>query len=145
MTDASVPRDFADTLVHEAGDAVIYADAAGTIQFWNKGAERMFGFAAADAIGRALDLIIPENLRARHWEGFHRTMASGQSRYGAGDMLAVPAIRKDGTRISVEFTIVPFRDDEGRVLGIGAILRDVTRRFEEMKALREAARGGKTP
>jgi PAS domain S-box-containing protein len=140
-----LPSGFAETLLAEAGDAVIYADADGAIRFWNKGAERMFGFSAAEALGRSLDLIIPENLRARHWEGFRRTTATGESRYGAGDLLAVPALTKAGRRISVEFTIVPFRDLAGRIAGIGAILRDVTKRFEEMKALRQQASAGKTP
>jgi PAS domain S-box-containing protein len=64
-------------------------------------------------------------------------MRSGKTRYGAGDILAVPALRKDGTRVSIEFTIVPFHDGAGRMVGIAAILRDVTKRFEEMKALRQ--------
>ena len=144
MTEAFDPRAFAEALVREAGDAVIYADADGIIRFWNKGAERMFGFAAAEAVGRTLDLIVPDGLRARHWEGFRRTIETGESRYGAGDVLAVPALRKDGARISVEFTIVPFRDPAGRIGGIGAILRDVTRRFDEIKALRRQAGQGKT-
>jgi PAS domain S-box-containing protein len=144
VTEAFDPRAFAEALVREAGDGVIYADADGMIRFWNKGVERMFGFAAAEALGRTLDLIVPENLRARHWEGFRRTIETGESRYGAGDVLAVPALRKDGARISVEFTIVPFRDAAGRIGGIGAILRDVTRRFEEIKALRRQAGQGKT-
>ena len=145
MTEALDPRAFAEALVREAGDAIIYADAEGAIRFWNTGAERIFGFAAEEALGRTLDLIIPENLRARHWQGFAHTMATGESRYGAGDLLAVPALRKDGARISVEFTVLPFRDATGRMAGIGAILRDVTKQFEEMKALRQAARAGKTP
>lgn len=127
---------FCRTLAREAPDAVIYADAEGAIRFWNRGAERIFGFAEAEALGQSLDLIIPENLRARHWTGFDETMRTGQTRYGAGDLLAVPALRKDGARISVEFTIVPFHDESGRMIGIAAILRDVTKRFEEMKALR---------
>ncbi|MGE0577504.1 PAS domain S-box protein, partial [Reyranella sp.] len=106
-------------------------------------AERIFGFSAAETIGKSLDIIIPEGLRKRHWVGFEQTMQSGSSRYGAGDVLAVPALRKDGTRISVEFTILPFRDRSGRILGVAATLRDVTRRFEEMKALRNAATGAK--
>ncbi len=145
MTEGLDPRAFAEALVREAGDAIIYADAEGAIRFWNKGAERIFGFAAEEALGRTLDLIIPENLRARHWQGFAHTMATGESRYGAGDLLAVPAVRRDGTRISVEFRVMPFRDARGRIAGIGAILRDVTKQFEEMKALRQAARAGKTP
>src|SRR5262249_28160193 len=103
----------------------------------NAGAERIFGYAAAEALGQSLDLIIPERLRARHWEGFRRVMQTGKSRYDAGDLLAVPAQRKGGTRISVEFTIVPLRDDAGRMLGMAAIRRDVTERFNELKALKE--------
>lgn len=130
-----LPR-FCLDLVTRAADAVIYADDSGTIRFWNVGASRVFGFAEDEAVGQSLDLIIPQNLRERHWQGFDRTMRTGESRYGAGDLLAVPAMRKDGTRISVEFTIVPFRNDSGRIDGIAAILRDVTARFEETRALR---------
>ena len=130
---------FFRVLVETAPDAVVYADKAGTIGFWNRGAERIFGWSAAEAEGCSLDIIIPESLRARHWDGYRQTMATGRSRYGAGDLLAVPAIRKDGARISVEFTIVPFHGPDGAMEGIAAILRDVTARFEEMKALRRAA------
>jgi PAS domain S-box-containing protein len=130
---------FSRTLAREAPDAVVYADAKGVIGFWNKGAERIFGFSEAEALGKTLDIIIPENLRARHWSGYAATMQSGETRYGAGDLLAVPAVRKDGTRISVEFTIMLFHDDGGAVSGITAILRDVTQRFEEMKRLRQGA------
>ena len=129
--------EFASALVRHAADAIVYADAKGVIRFWNDAATRIFGFAASEAIGQSLDLIIPENLRKRHWDGFDQTMRTGESRYGAGDLLAVPALRKDGTRISVEFTIVMFHGDDGRMVGIGAILRDVTKRFEEMRALRK--------
>jgi PAS domain S-box-containing protein len=132
---------FYRTLVHETSDAIIYADSEGRIDFWNKGAERIFGFAASEAIGKSLDIIIPEALRKRHWDGYGETVRNGKTRYGAGALLAVPAVRKDGVRISVEFTILPFRDQHGSILGIAAILRDVTKQFEEMKALRkEAAR-----
>jgi PAS domain S-box-containing protein len=128
---------FSRTLAQEAPDAIIYSDASGLIAFWNKGAERIFGFSEPEAMGKSLDIIIPENLRTRHWEGYDATMRSGKTRYGAGDVLAVPALRKDGTRISIEFTIIPFKDEAGRMTGIAAVLRDVTRRFEEMKKLRQ--------
>ena len=139
-TDAA---DFAEALIAGTSDAVIFADADGTITRWNPAATRMFGYAAAEAIGRSLDLIIPDTLRARHWQGYRETMRTGQTRYGDGQILAVPALRKDGSRLSVEFTIVPFLDQVGRMCGIGAILRDVTARFDEMRALRKplAARG----
>jgi PAS domain S-box-containing protein len=127
---------FCLTLTREAPDAIIYADAEGVIRFWNRGAERIFGFAEAEALGHSLDIIIPENLRARHWAGYAATMQTGTTRYGAGAILAVPALRKDGKRISIEFTILPFRDETGRMNGIAAMLRDVTQRFEELRALR---------
>ena len=130
------PQQFAERLVSGMADAIIYADAEGTIRFWNRGATRIFGFAEAEAIGCSLDILIPERLRARHWEGFSATMQTGQSRYGEGQMLAVPAIRNDGTQISVEFTIVPFTDDSGQMIGIVAIMRDTTARFEELRSLR---------
>ena len=117
-------------------DAIIEADSQGIIQFWNPGAERIFGFSRAEAVGQSLDIIIPERLRKRHWDGFDRSMKTGQTRYGEADVLAVPAIRKDGTQISVEFTILISRDNAGNIIGIAAILRDVTKRFEEMRALR---------
>jgi PAS domain S-box-containing protein len=126
---------FCCQLVARCSDAVVYADSAGIIRLWNAGAVRTFGFAETEAIGQSLDLIIPQNLRERHWQGFDNTMRTGESRYGAGDTLSVPAVRKDGARISVEFTIAPFRDDSGRMVGIAAILRDVTTRFEQMRAL----------
>jgi PAS domain S-box-containing protein len=119
---------FYRTLVRDAPDAIIYADAHGVISLWNKGAERIFGFAESEAVGKSLDIIIPENLRKRHWEGFAESVRTGKTRYAVGDTLAVPALRKDGTRVSVEFTILPFPDRTGRILGMAAILRDVTRR-----------------
>lgn len=133
MTD---PERFAVRLLRDAPDAIVYADANGIIQFWNAGAERIFGFSESQALGQSLDIIIPENLRKRHWDGFNETIRTGNTRYGAGDLLAVPALRRDGTRISVEFTIVPFRDENGTIAGIAAVMRDVTKRFEEMKSLR---------
>jgi len=126
----------ADALLSARSDAIVAADRDGVIRFWNPGAERIFGHAAADAVGRSLDLIIPERLRQRHWDGYGRTMATGQSRYGEGEMLSVPALRRDGATISVEFTIVPLHADDGQMTGIVAIMRDATTRFEELRALR---------
>lgn len=128
---------FAPELLEAMPDAVVYTDANGVIRYWNEGAVRIFGFSRSEAQGQTLDLIIPENLRERHWDGFNRTMATGRSRYGAGDVLAVPALRRDGTRISVEFTIVMFRDEQGVVTGIAAVLRDVSKQFAQMRELRK--------
>ena len=142
----SIPSGLGDALLNSASDAIIATDRDGLITFWNPGAERIFGFAAGEAIGRSLDLIIPENLRARHWSGFHHTMATGTSRYGHGDLLSVPGLTKDGRRISVEFTIVLLRDGTQAVTGTVAVMRDVTKRFEEMRELKRrlAAAGGQS-
>ena len=125
-----------DTILNTTSDAILATDREGVIRFWNRGAARIFGFTTAQAIGASLDLIIPERLRKRHWDGYERVMATGETRYGAGDVLAVPAIAKGGRQISVEFTIILLQDSEQRVSGMAAILRDVTARFEELRQLK---------
>ena len=129
--------EFCRTLVHEAPDAIVYADAGGMIRFWNRAAERLFGFSRSEVLGKSLDMIIPQNLRERHWEAYGNAMQSGKTRYGVGDKLAVPALRKDGTQVPVEFTILLFSDREGRSLGAAAILRHATKRHEETEGLRK--------
>jgi PAS domain S-box-containing protein len=126
----------AESLLRTRSEAIIAADREGNICFWNPGAERIFGHAEADAIGRSLDLIIPERLRNRHWDGYRGTIATGKSRYGEGDVLAVPAQHKSGATISIEFTVQPLRDSSGAIIAIVAIIRDVTKRFEEIRQLR---------
>jgi PAS domain S-box-containing protein len=128
--------DLGRAILATVSDAIIATDRGGVINFWNPGAARIFGFTATEAIGQSLDLIIPENLRARHWDGYDRVMATGESRYGDGELLAVPGVTKDGRRISVEFTIIMLRDGENRPAGTAAILRDVTIRFEENRKLK---------
>ncbi|MEW6659211.1 MAG: PAS domain S-box protein [Thermodesulfobacteriota bacterium] len=123
-------------IVEDSRDAIIFADPEGRIRLWNRGAEVMFGFPVAEALGQPLDIIIPENLRARHAEGYRRVMASGSTKY-AQDLLAVPALRRDGSRISIEFTIVPIGDKTGGILGVGAIIREVTARRQRDKDLQE--------
>jgi PAS domain S-box-containing protein len=139
MTDSALPENFsavvADAILTARSDAIVAADRDGVVRFWNPGAERLFGYPAVEAIGRTLDLIIPERLRQRHWDGFRRVTTTGESRYGERDLLSVPASRRDGSTISVEFTIVPLRSG-GKLIGMAAIMRDVTERFEEMRALK---------
>ncbi len=124
----------AEALLQTRSDAILATDRNGIVEFWNPGAERIFGFSAAEAVGRSLDIIIPENLHGRHWEGWAHVI--GETRYGAGELLSVPAMTADGRRISVEFTIVMLRDVDENVVGLAAILRDVTRRFEELRSLK---------
>ncbi len=119
-----------------APDAIMFADRQGIIRLWNQGAERVFGHTAEQAIGQSLDLIIPEKLRSRHWDGYHKTMATGVTRYGS-EMLSVPATHRDGTRLSTEFSIVMLVDDDNRPFGVAAIMRDITERHLKEKQLRE--------
>ena len=92
----------AEAVLRARSDAIVAADRDGIIRFWNPGAERIFGYAENEAIGRSLDLIVPERLRQRHWEGYRRTMQTGKSRYGDGDVLSVPALHKNGARWTLE-------------------------------------------
>jgi len=131
------PDDIGRAIVGSASDAVVASDRDGNIILWNPGAERIFGFTEKEALGQSLDIIVPEPFRARHWEGYHETVASGQSRYGAGDLLAVPGLKKDGTRNSIEFTIVLITGADGKVDGMVAVIRDVTKTFIETKALKK--------
>jgi len=123
-------------IVEGAPEAIIFADREGIIRLWNAGAEAIFGYEAHETLGKSLDLIIPQNLRGRHWEGYHRVMETGEARYVRW-LLSVPALRKDGSRISLEFSIVLLRDADGAPEGVAAIMRDVTQRWKEQKALRE--------
>jgi PAS domain S-box-containing protein len=122
-------------IVEGSPDAIVLGDKKGVIRLWNAGAEAIFGFTAAEAVGQSMDLIIPERLRARHWDGYDRVMATGQTRYGHGDLLAVPAITKDGRTISIEFTIQMLKGPGGEILGPVATIRDVTKRFQREKEL----------
>ena len=131
-----ISRGLAQAILATRSDAIIATDRDGVIRFWNPGAARIFQYAEQEAVGRSLDLIIPEQLRARHWSGYRQFIATGRSRYGEGDLLAVPGLRKDGTRLSLEFTIVPLPDGDGRIAGVAALMRDVSARFEETRELR---------
>ena len=128
-----------EQMVNNAPDAILISDREGVIRFWNSGAESMFGHTSVEAVGQSLDLIIPENLRGRHWEGYHRVMASGETRYGT-ELLSAPGICKDGTRLSLEFSMVIVRGEDGAVLGTGAIIRNITARWQKEKAMKERLR-----
>ena len=123
-------------LLQDSPDAILIADRDGAIRFWNSGAERMFGHTATEALGQSLDLIIPENLRARHWQGYFRVMNTGQTKY-LTEKLTSPGVRKDGSRLSLEFSMVLLRDEQGGIEGCATIMRDVTARWQKEKELKE--------
>ena len=125
----------ATAVVKESAEAIVVTDPAGIIRLWNDGAARMFGFSADEAMGQSLDVIIPEKLRERHWKGYFQTMATGHTRYG-DKLLSVPATHRDGQRLSIEFSVALLRDDADQIVGISAIMREVTERRNTEKALR---------
>ena len=124
-----------NAVVAAVGDAVVACDAAGAIVIWNAAAERMFGYTEAEAMGQSLDLICPERLRKRHWEGYHKTMATGITRYGH-DVLRVPAMNKQGGSMSIAFTVAMLFSAEHKVTTIVSVIRDDTSRFSEDRALK---------
>lgn len=123
-------------IIENSQDAILFADRDGIIDLWNSGAEAIFGYTKEDVRGKSLDLIVPEKLRQRHWDGYQKVMKTGKSRYGK-ELLKVPAIRKDGTSISVEFTIVLVRNQRNEIMGTAAIIRDVTERWKHEKELKQ--------
>ncbi|MDT5015972.1 MAG: hypothetical protein QOD39_2132 [Mycobacterium sp.] len=131
VTDAWLAR----AVVAESGEAIVVTDPEGIILLWNNGAARIFGFSAADVVGESLDVIIPEKLRARHWQGYQQTMLTGYTRYG-NKLLSVPALHRDGHRLSIEFSVALLRDAADQIVGISAIMREVSERREAEKALR---------
>jgi PAS domain S-box-containing protein len=122
-------------LVATAGDAMVVAGTDGRIQLWNAAATRLFGFSEEEAMAATLDLIIPERLRPRHWAGYDKTMETAYTKYGT-DLLRVPALHKEGTPLSIAFTVSLLTDGEGKVTGIGAVIRDDTQRFNDERTLR---------
>jgi PAS domain S-box-containing protein len=131
-----LPQDLYKQIIEGAPEAIMLADRQGIIRLWNAGAASLFGYAAEEALGQSLDLIIPEPMRARHWEGYHRVMATGETAYGT-KLLAVPAMHRDGHRLSVEFSIVMVRGAAGELAGVATIMRDSTERWKKEKAMKE--------
>ncbi len=123
-------------LVMSVGDGVMAADAQGLITLWNPACIRMFGFTEAEALGKSLDLIIPQRQQKPHWDGYHKTMATGQTKYG-NDVLRVPALHKDGHTLSIAFTVSMLYKADGAVSVIVAVIRDVSVKFAEERDLRK--------
>ncbi|MDH4052183.1 MAG: PAS domain-containing protein [Rubrivivax sp.] len=122
-------------LVGAIGDAVVVCDAKGRVVVWNPAAERMFGFTREEALGNSMDMIIPERLRKRHWEGYDKTMETGITKYGH-DVLRVPAVDKAGRSLSIAFTVAMLYGADGKVSAVASVIRDETTRFGEERALK---------
>ncbi len=122
----------AEQVVDQAGDAIIYADRSGLIRRWNRAAALIFGFAAEEALGQSLDLIIPNHLRAPHWRGFEAAIASGALKL-AGRPTLTRAAHKSGQKLYVEMTFALVLQD-GEAVGSVAVARDVTARVQRERA-----------
>lgn len=122
--------------LQQSQDAILIADRQGVIRYWNGGAERILGFLAEEAVGQSMDIFIPEKLRTRHWEGYYRVMESGETKYKTG-LLSSPGTRKDGGQVSLEFSMVLLKDQQGVVQGCASIMRDVTERWLKEKELKQ--------
>jgi PAS domain S-box-containing protein len=125
-----------EQLFKAIGDGVVVADASGNIIFWNAAAERIFGFTEQEAVGKSLDLIVPERQRQRHWDGYNKTMDTGQTRYG-NDLLRVPALHKEGRPLSIAFTVAMLYTPDHKVSAIVAVVRDETARWTDERDMRK--------
>jgi PAS domain S-box-containing protein len=125
---AEPERFAAAAILEQAPVSIILADVEGVIRVWNRASEALFGFSAAEVMGRNLDIIIPERLREAHWQGFDRSLASGETKY-AGKVMTTRALHKDGRKLYVEFSFAMLKDTQGRVIGAIATGRDGTERF----------------
>ncbi|WBY02806.1 PAS domain S-box protein [Ramlibacter tataouinensis] len=122
-------------IVEQMQDALIVADAEGTIRVWNRGAEVLFGFAAAEAIGSGLDLLVPPRFRQAHDHGFRQAIATGHLRT-EGRVLTTRSNHKNGCRLYVDFSFSLLKDPRGQVVGVVAVARDATARHLEEVAHR---------
>lgn len=113
-----------EEFIEEAPDIILAVDRKGVIVYWNKSAEEIFGYVKKDAEGNSLDIIIPEKLQQRHWEGFNKVMETGKSKYSKRDMLSVPAITKSGDKIFIDFTITMVKDNDGNIEYCFAVIRE---------------------
>ena len=127
--------DLLRAVVEQAPDAIIFADCEGAVRIWNRRAEAVFGYAAAEVLGNSLDLIIPERLRRAHWEGFRRAVDTGQAKY-ADRVLTTRSVHKDGSTVYVDLSFGLIRNGAGAIAGALAVARDCTARHLAEGALR---------
>ena len=124
----------AEAILEQIADAVIFADATGTIRRWNRAAAALFGYSAAEALGQKLDLIIPEHLRAAHWQGFKAAVTNGVMKL-QGRPTVTRATHQTGRRLYVEMTFALVKEQAGGTArGAVAVARDVTERIEQQRA-----------
>jgi two-component system, cell cycle sensor histidine kinase and response regulator CckA len=114
------------SIVESCDDAIIGKTLEGTVVSWNPGAQRLYGYSAAEMIGRSISLLIP-SYRPEELPEIYETIKQGK----AVDGLETVRIRKDGTPVEVSLTISPIKDAGGRVVGASTVARDIARRKQE--------------
>jgi PAS domain S-box-containing protein len=135
MTSGDNMQNLHAAIIDQAQDAIIFADRSGIVRVWNRGAEVLFGYSAAEAVGQGLDIIIPEKFRHAHHEGFRHAMESGHAKLD-GRVMTTRAHNKYGSRVHVDLSFALVKDATGHVVGASAIGRDVTARHQEQIAQR---------
>lgn len=101
--------------------AVVMTDVEGRVVHWSDGASELFGYAAADALGRPVDFLVPEHLREAHWKGFHRAMAEPKIKDMAADL---PVVCGDGTVRELAGRLLALSDGHGHAVGALAVYTD---------------------
>jgi PAS domain S-box-containing protein len=134
--DQTNPATVYEDLLNSMPEAVIFADAQGIIRLWNPGAESLFGFGAGEALGQSLDLIIPENLRKAHWDGYGKAISRGATVH-CGQSRITRALHKSGTTLYVDMSFAVVKNQSGDTTGSMAVARDAMQRYQEEKQLRK--------
>ena len=135
MPNATPLNTLSNDILQSMPEALVFADLQGIIQRWNPGAENVFGFTSAEAVGQSLDLIIPERMRKAHWEGFNKAIERGGTLPGRTSAIT-RAIHKSGDPFYVDMSFAMVKDQAGKLIGAMAVARDATKRFQEEKELR---------
>ncbi len=115
------------SIVESSDDAIISKDLDGVIATWNRGAERIFGFTEAEAIGQHIGILVPPDLRQE---------AGSWKKPGVGETiehLETERVTKDGKQIDVSVSVSPVRDASGKIIGASTIARDITERRDRQK------------
>jgi PAS domain S-box-containing protein len=126
MSEATLGEALYRQLVEKAGEAVVIASNDGTILEWNAAAVRLFGWSREQAVGENIDMMVPDNQKDAHWEGYDRVLEAGQTKYGDGSVLSVSGLKADGTRVGIEMSFTPLAQD-GKTVAIAAVIRPVRR------------------
>lgn len=121
-------------LIAQAEEAIVLTDSDGTIRIWNRGAERIFGYSPAEALGCAFSLLVPTRLRPAYWKGF-RQMIDGGRVLSQGELFRMQTVRKHGGKVYVDLSFGLVRDGVDSVIGAFAIGRDCTARHLAEKAM----------